>query len=346
MAKLLLIGPRTTRKNPEKTGGVIVLFEQLIYELKETNTEMLIIDANSANYGSRKKALLNIIYKMIKTIPKVDHVSLHGTATSYIFVAPFAIILAKLFHKTLSLRKFAGNFNQFYEISSPIRKKLIEWILRSADYSFFETKYLVEYFKKWNENTYWFPNVRKRSFLPSLPRTYNKKFVFISHVSKGKGIDQILEASQKLDKSYTIDIYGPIMQNEYTNESFKNFNVTYKGALEHTKVIQTLNNYDVLLLPSYRAEEGYPGIIIEAYSLGIPIISTTLKPIKEICTDGIEGILVEPKNVLQMVDAIQYFNNNNYKMFSENAYEKFEDFRSDLHTSSFINKLELVSDEK
>jgi len=342
MAKILLIGPRTRKINPEKTGGVIVLFEQLIYELDQLGIDKIIIDANGANYKNKFRAFSTVIIKILLNIRKVDHVSLHGTAATYLFIAPFAILACKLFGKTLSLRKFAGNFNQFYEGGGKLRRKLIEFILKNADYSFFETKFLVEYFSKWNDNTFWFPNVRERTFTPELPRSFKKRFVFISHVSKGKGIDQILEASNQIDKSYTIDIYGPIMYGEYTEEDFKNFNVTYKGALKHDQVLPTLNKYDVLLLPSYRAEEGYPGIIIEAYSLGIPIISTSLKSIKEICDNGVEGILVTPKNIPEMVFAIKYFNSVNYSDFSSHAFKKFEIFRSDIHTNSFLDKLQLV----
>ncbi len=343
MPKILLIGPRTRKINPEKTGGVIVLFEQLINELDQLGVEKIIIDANGANYKNKVLAFLSVFYQMLVNIGKVDHVSLHGTAATYLTVAPFAILLCRLFGKTLSLRKFAGNFNQFYESSGSFKKRVIEFILRNADYSFFETKFLVEYFGKYNENTFWFPNVRERIFTPELPRSFNKRFVFISHVSKGKGIDQILEASNQLDADYTIDIYGPIMYSDYSVDDFKNYNVTYKGALKHDQVIPTLNKYDVLLLPSYRAEEGYPGIIIEAYSLGIPIISTSLKSIKEICDNGVEGILVTPRSVPEMVFAMKYFNEHNYNNFSQSAYSKFEIFRSDIHTNRFLDKLQLVS---
>lgn len=343
MSRILLIGPRTRKINPEKTGGVIVLFEQLINELDQLGVEKIIIDANGANYGNKISAFLNVMYQMLINIRKVDHVSLHGTAATYLSVAPFAILLCRLFRKTLSLRKFAGNFNQFYENGGKFTKGIIEFILRNADYTFFETKFLVEYFGKYNENTFWFPNVRERTFTPELPRSFNKRFVFISHVSKGKGIDQILEASNQLEPGYTIDIYGPIMYGEYSEKDFKNYNVNYKGALKHNEVIPTLNKYDVLLLPSYRAEEGYPGIIIEAYSLGIPIISTSLKSIKEICDNGVEGLLVTPKSIPEMVFAIKYFNRDNYQKFSQQAFKKFEIFRSDIHTNRFLDTLQLVS---
>lgn len=340
MNKLLLLGPRTNKKKPELTGGVIVLFEQLLSDLEGFGVKYQVIDLNSKNYPSKFAAIISIYLKIIFNIFRFKHISIHGTASVYYTIVPLIIIIAKITGKTTSLRKFAGNFNQFYETSVFVKKRIIKWVLINADFLFFETKYLVKYFSSFNKNSIWFPNVRSALLEPKLPRKYNKRFVFISHVCKGKGIDQILEASINLDKSYTVDIYGPITEGDYEESFLSNFNITYKGALKSKDVIHVLNTYDVLLLPSYRNEEGYPGIIIEAYSLGIPVISTNLKAISEICENGKEGILIEPRNSYQLTEAILSLNVANYSCFSENAYKKFNLFRSDVHTRQYLNYID------
>lgn len=337
MQPLLLLGPRTNKTSPEITGGVIVLFEQLLSDLDKLGIDYKVIDLNSKNYSSKLTATLFIYFSVLTKIGHYRHISIHGTASVYYTIAPLVIFLAKFMGKTTSLRKFAGNFNQFYENCGIAKRKIIELVLKGADFLFFETKYLVEYFSKFNGNSLWFPNVRSELIKPILPRVYTKRFVFISHVNKGKGIDQILEASLLLDKSFTIDIYGPITDNDYTVEYFSNYNIRYKGALKSSKVLEILNTYDVLLLPSYRDEEGYPGIIIEAYSLGIPIIATNLKPIREICENHKEGILINPKNSGELAEAMISMNSENYEYLSNNAWQKFNEFRSDVHTQKFIN---------
>lgn len=339
MAKILLIGPKTNKKDPEKTGGVIVLFEQFLADLRKTDIGTIEVDSNMLNYRSRLHGFLSIYKNILLNIMKADHVSLHGTVNGYLFIAPVVLLAAKIFGKTVSLRKFGGSFNEIYENSSRIKRFLIKEILRHADYSFFETKYLVEYFRKWNKKTFWFPNVRKQAIIPSMPRSYSKRFVFISHVRRSKGIDQILGASLLLDPGYVIDIYGPIMDDEYTPDDFKKYKVSYKGSIEHAKVLSTLNKYDVLILPSFG--EGYPGIIIEAYSLGIPVIATRLPSVMEICNDGIEGILVDVGNTVQLAEAMRQFNPVNYPLYSRNAYKSFDMFRSETYTEWFIQEVKL-----
>lgn len=340
MKNLLLLGPRTNKLRPELTGGVIVLFEQLISDLDKSGIHYKVIDLNSKNYSSKITATLSIYFNLIKNITHFKHISIHGTASVYYTIAPIVLLFAKLLNKKTSLRKFAGNFNQYFENCGIIKKQILKWVLKNANLLFFETKYLVRYFSVYNNNTLWFPNVRSEVIKPILPRVFTKKFVFISHVCKGKGVDQILEASLSLDKSYIIDIYGPITANEYSKEDFTKYNVNYKGPLESKKVLEILNTYDVLLLPSYRSEEGYPGIIIEAFSLAIPVISTNLKAISEICVNGIEGVLIEPKNAKHLAEAIVSINSANYEFYSGNAYLKFKSFRSDIHTQQFINYID------
>ena len=199
---------------------------------------------------------------------------------------------------------------------------------------------MVAFFSKLNKNTFWFPNSRNRTLAPSLPRKYEKKFVFISGVIKEKGVDEIIEASKQLGTNFTIDIYGPLLKGDYQIEDVNKGKVTYKGVLSAEEVIPKLNEYDVLLLPSYK--EGYPGIIIEAYSLGIPVIATRLKGISEIVDAYKTGILVEPKNVEELIDAINFFNKENYAKISQQAYKKFDDFKSDERTKEFIQMLKNV----
>ena len=95
-------------------------------------------------------------------------------------------------------------------------------------------------------------------------------------------------------------------------------------------VIDVLKTYDVLLLPSWFKGEGYPGIIIEALSLGMPVISTDWISIPEIIEDGFNGKLIEIKNSEQLRQAMLDFNEDNFQTYRENALKSFSQFNSDL----------------
>jgi len=339
MSSLLLLGPKTNKKDPSKTGGAVVLFENLLEQLKKENVNFKVIDTNKKNYINSLVAYVSIFIQILTKQFTCHTLSLHSSR-DYIFFAPIIIVIGKLFNKQTSLRKFGGEAERSYSDAKGFKKKLLHFIFTNVDTLFLEMKYLVEFFSKINPNTFWFPNVRERHTEPSLPRSYKKKFVFISHVKKEKGIDEILEASLELDKSYTIDIYGPISDSKYNEKYFKKYNINYCGALASEDVLPTLNQYDVLMLPTFYKGEGYPGIIIEAYSLGIPVVATAWQGIVEIVASEKTGLLIEPKNVNDLVQAIEYFDGKNYVKMSQNAYDKFDEFKSDVQTTLFLERIE------
>jgi glycosyltransferase involved in cell wall biosynthesis len=336
MSKTLLIGPRENKKDSTKTGGVIVLFEDLIGQFNKNNLDYIVVDTNKANYSNILVAMISIYLNIFIKSFKIERISLHGTANDYLYIAPFMILVSKLFRKKSSLRKFAGNFDGYYTNTSNFKKKIIQYVLKNSTYNFFETKYLVEFFKKFNENTFWFPNVREKQIVDS-KKVFSKKFVFISQLYKSKGVDEILEASSMLDDGYEIDLYGPL-RDIYTEEYFSKYKANYKGSLEPTKVIETLNNYDVLILASYYPAEGYPGVVIEALSLGKPVVVTDLESIKEM-VDETCAVFVKPRSAEDIKKAILSFNIDNYESYAQGALIVFKNFDSDIQTKIFFDTL-------
>ena len=67
-------------------------------------------------------------------------------------------------------------------------------------------------------------------------------------------------------------------------------------------VPQFMRAIDVFAMPSY--SETYGLVLIEAMAMGIPVIATDSGGVPELVRHGKEGILVEPKNVSQLAEAI------------------------------------------
>lgn len=340
MSKLLILGPCTNIKNPSKTGGAVVLFENLIEKLNESKISYELIDTNKENYKNTYIAYISVIIQLLFKQFGKTHISLHSSR-DYLVFAPILILLSKLFNKKCSLRKFGGEAFEHYSKAKGLKKKILNLIFRNIDYLFLEMKYLVKNFKPINSNTFWFPNVRNNNNIEIKQKSYNKRFVFISQVKYEKGIDEIINAFKSLDATFNVDIYGPIVDERYTLDTFKGFkNINYKGALNSDEVLETLSNNDILILPTFYEGEGYPGIIIESYSVEKPVISTKWKGIVEI-VDKKTGILIEPKNTNELVNAIKYFDEDNYLGFSKNASEKFKEFNSEIQTKSFLNTIRI-----
>ena len=52
--------------------------------------------------------------------------------------------------------------------------------------------------------------------------------------------------------------------------------------------------------------DGIPVALMEAMSLGLPVISTTLSGVPELVEDGVSGILVPEKDPEALADAIEW----------------------------------------
>ncbi|MGM0608816.1 MAG: glycosyltransferase, partial [Candidatus Muiribacteriota bacterium] len=153
-----------------------------------------------------------------------------------------------------------------------------------------------------------------------------------------KGVLELVEAANKLGGEYTVDFYGSVVE-ESLVEKINSANATYKGLLKPEDVTKRLAQYDVLVLPTFWSGEGYPGVIIEAFSVGLPVVATTLDGIKEIVDDGKSGILVPPKDVDALAHAMQSFDEKNYESFSKEALRGFEKFDSEKVTKEVLKKI-------
>lgn len=151
-------------------------------------------------------------------------------------------------------------------------------------------------------------NFKNIFYLPKIER-HNKiiKFVFLSRIQPEKGVDTILNTAAQLNNNgyesrYSIDFYGTIHPEYYTtfHKAINELkNIEYKGCLN----LNTANGYDVLssysvmLFPTIWSGEGFPGVIIDAYISGLPVIATDWNLNKELIIDGKTGFVVPIDNI-------------------------------------------------
>lgn len=109
------------------------------------------------------------------------------------------------------------------------------------------------------------------------------RIVFVGRLVKEKGIDVIFRFlafynsnAEKYLKKVEVYFYGQFFDNEYQAFFFENIklfpNAFYRGVLQPNEVLSSLKSYEVLVLPTRYNGEGFPGVIIEAYLAGIPVI--------------------------------------------------------------------------
>lgn len=321
--RLLLIGPLPNTK-ARKVGGARVSFAQLVAYIAEKGQPYQMIETQP--YAAGWKRYLNPLLLFLKFafhLPRTEVVWLNVSQGGTRYLAPLLYLGSKLFRKKFIFRPFGSSLKEDYEAYPEWQKWWFRKTALQADVLFLQTQTLVDFFRPSAKNIQHLPTSRKaQEQQVGNHKNYQKRFVFLGHIKADKGIAELLETSQLLDPSYSIHLYGPIMDADYQWLATQE-NPYYQGVLKQQEVTAKLSEYDVLILPTYFRGEGYPGAIIEAYSLGLPIITTNWRSIPEIVADGESGLLVPPRSTSALVVAMQSFNAENYPTFSAQAKQLF-----------------------
>lgn len=330
--KVLFFANIPIRHEERSIGGATVLAENIL-EFINSEKQIDVFHKQIRRFWRNKLQIIDYALWLIKfpfVILDKDVVSIHGTKDLHFTIGPILCLWAKLLNKKTVYHFFGGNFHKQYEKLPKTMRWFYRKTILNCDTVFFETKFLVDYFNDTVKSVEWLPNARKPIIRDIQPRPFEKKFVFISRIIPQKGINELIQAANLLDSSYTVDVYGPIDSRHYKENIFENTNINYKGILKPEEVTKTLATYNYLLLPSYFEGEGYSGIIIESLALGIPVITTKWQALPEIITHGYNGILIDIKAYKQLYDAIISINTANYINFQKNTLESFKNFNSDV----------------
>lgn len=187
---------------------------------------------------------------------------------------------------------------------------------KQVDYFLVEGKKMQKKFAEVGfNNAIYVPNFKCIDYIPEKRRSNEKKtrFVFLSRIIPEKGCNTIIDAAKQLNNKYfdrfIVDFYGPF-EAEYES-SFRNAisavgNISYNGFLDlrNQKNYDRLAEYDVMLFPTYWHGEGFPGIVIDAFVSGLPVIATNWSLNADIIKDGRTGIILKENSVESLVQAM------------------------------------------
>ena len=135
------------------------------------------------------------------------------------------------------------------------------------------------------------------------------KIVSLCRLLKWKNMEQVLLALEQLGGDFIYDIYGEgpdllRLQNIRSTLRIRE-QVHFKGHLPYAEVPQTLLRYDLFVLPSYR--EMFGRVYIEAMACGLPVIGAKNCGIDGYIQNGVEGFLVDHRDIDDIAAAIKKF---------------------------------------
>lgn len=154
----------------------------------------------------------------------------------------------------------------------------------------------------------------------------NKPFILtLGRLHRVKGLDLLLDAIKLLkDQNKTVPTLaiagdGPEksrLLKQVDKNNLTNF-VTFAGQVSGSEKTWVLTNCQFLVQPS--RSEGLPNSVLEAMSHGKPVLTTAVGGLSEIVTNGKNGLLVEPNNVVSLAKGLGEMLTLDLASYSENA---------------------------
>ena len=319
------MGPLAETRGSEM-GGALVSFSEMVRFLSQNDLETIVVNTNSMRRGVVRALREGIYFLFQIASSKVVFINVSQNGTRYL--GPFLFILTRLlFGKKFVFRPFGGWLASEYRSYNFFQKAIFEKTLLRSDMIYLQTKNLVEFFEPLcTGEVNWLPTTRIPDYLVQRDRNYDGRFVYVGRIVESKGIDLILQYIDcELLNTERFTLFGPICEKKYEFMYDRDF---YGGELKPEEVRAILMNYDVLVLPTWYEGEGYPGIIVEAYSVGLPVVASRWKDIPEIIEEGKTGFLVEPKSFNSLCNAIGKFNSANYQTMSQYVTSYFNEMLS------------------
>lgn len=154
----------------------------------------------------------------------------------------------------------------------------------------------------------------------------NAKMAFLSRFMRKKNFNWLLKNLTNIEGKLEIDIYGPLEDAKYWEESKeilktlpKNIIIQAKGSVPHEKVAATLVKYHFFIMPTLGENFGH--VFLEALAVGCPLIISDQTPWldleeKEI---GWDLSLNEPRKWIEKLNYCIALNQKDYGKLSSNA---------------------------
>ncbi len=133
------------------------------------------------------------------------------------------------------------------------------------------------------------------------------RFFFAGRLEEVKGIDDLLEVFKTEDPSLgklVIAGAGGGLEGRVRQAAAELTNVEYLGRLSRAEVLEQLRQARAAVLPS-RWDENNPMSILEARTLGIPVIVSDRGGLPEMVSDGFDGRIVRAGDVLALREAVR-----------------------------------------
>jgi glycosyltransferase involved in cell wall biosynthesis len=187
-----------------------------------------------------------------------------------------------------------------------------------------------------------------------LSKKKNGKFVilFVGICRESKGIIDfvnIINLANKVNKNISGRIIGKIFgkkEDQVIKEGVKKGFISYEGIQIGDDKIKLYLDANLFLFPTFFEHENFPTVILEAFSAGLPVISTNWRGIPNQIINEVNGYIYDVHDIKGMVDKVLELANNPRlcEKLSKNSREIYQKFYTDsIFEKNIVNFFRALS---
>lgn len=362
------------------THHVLLFKSELIKSIRENGYRVVVL-ASVDNYTEKLKEIVDEFHEI-----KLDSSGVNPIKDTYLIfqifsicksIKPTAILnftIKPVIYGTLASRLFGGApvINTITGLgtafissgfANKVAKFLYKFTFKYSHLVFFQNPDDQQFFRQLKiitkNNTKLIPGsgVDLLKFRPLENKKRDDiKILFIGRIIADKGIYELIESARIIKKEYsnvTFTLMGMLgVKNKTSISENEVDNWINEGLIEfipfQDDIRSFLGDSDLVVLPSYR--EGTPKTLIEAASMGKPLIATDVPGCREVVQDGINGFLCQVKSSVFLADAIKKFIEMDYSYKIEMGLKSrvLAEQKFDVHkvNNCYINELNKIKNEK
>jgi len=228
---------------------------------------------------------------------------------SFLPMVNMATCLAKSLYNA---KLIVGERNTTQQLSQ--KDNLLFWLYRFADVivpnAFSQEQYIKEHFPRLAPKIRVITNfVDTELFRPSAEPTTSRRdtrIICVGRLMPQKNILSFIEAVNLVAKEgyrFHVDWFGQNFQNGYAEQCFRKVEKLHLNDIflfhePSRNIVEEYRNSDIFCLPSIY--EGFPNVLCEAMSCGLPVICSDVCDNPMIVCDGENGFMFNPQDVSDM----------------------------------------------
>lgn len=318
---ILYIGNDLTKKT--KYNSTLSLLSKLL--IKEGYTVL-----RSSDKTNKLLRLIDMCLTLLKYRKSTDYILIDTYSTINFYYALVISQLARLLSIKYIPILHGGNLPNRLSNS----KYLSKLIFSNSYKNVAPSNYLKTAFENNGYQTIFIPNVLEtEQYIYKKRDTIRPKLLWVRAFKEIYNPTMAIEVLHLLKKDYkdaVLCMIGPFVDDTYQKAKLLTKELELEDAVEFTGVLlkeewhQKSRDFDIFI--NTTNFDNTPVSVMEAMSLGLPIVSTNVGGMPYLINDTYDGLLVKKANAKEMTVAISKILDNQFPNISKNARQKVAQF--------------------